>query len=407
MNEEFSADFFAGNRARLRELFTGTAPIVITANGLLQKAADAAFLFQQDASFWYLTGINDPNVVLVLDKDKEYLIVPDLSDYQNIFDGGIDAAVFRQDSGIETILPSKVGWRQLSSRLKKVKHVATLAASPSFVETYGMYVNPARETLIQKIKAVNSDIELLDLRQHVARLRMVKQEVELVRMQRAIDITIDALKKVKTKLPKFSYEYEIEAEMSGRFIRQGAQEAWKPIVASGANACILHASENRSALAHKELVVLDVGAEDNHYCADISRTYSIGGKPSRRQQAVFTAVCEVQDFAFELQKPGALVKDNEKTIEQFMGEKLRELGLIKTIEHESVRKYFPHATSHFLGIDMHDAGDYERPLEPGVVLTVEPGIYIPEEHIGIRIEDDILITADGHKNLSARLAREL
>src|SRR6202044_2296950 len=109
-----------------------------------------------------------------------------------------------------------------------------------------------------------------------------------------------------------------------------------------------------------------------------------------RQQAVYNAVCEVQDFAFSLQKPGTLMHENEKEIEQFMGEKLRELGLIKTIEHEAVRKYFPHATSHFLGIDPHDAGDYERPLEPGMVITVEPGIYIPEEGIGIRIEDDLL-----------------
>jgi Xaa-Pro aminopeptidase len=155
-----------------------------------------------------------------------------------------------------------------------------------------------------------------------------------------------------------------------------------------------------------ELLLLDVGAEVNHYAADITRTVSISA-PSRRQQAVFDAVLEVHAFALSLLRPGALMKENEQQIEQLMGEKLRELGLIKSIEHDEVRKYYPHATSHFLGLNVHDIGDYLRPLEPGMVLTVEPGIYIPEEAIGVRIEDDVLITADGYEILTDRLPRKL
>ena len=138
----------------------------------------------------------------------------------------------------------------------------------------------------------------------------------------------------------------------------------------------------------------------------MSRTV-MSGEPSRRQRAVYEAVLAVQEYGFSLLKPGVIFREFEEQIVAFMGEKLRELGLIKTITDENVRKYFPHATSHYLGLNTHDVGDYDRPLEPGVVMTVEPGIYIPEEGIGIRIEDDVLITESGIKNLTERLPRNM
>lgn len=410
MSESFTPEFFRGNRARLRELFTGTAPIVVTANGLLQRAADSAYPFQQDASFWYLTGIDEPDVVLVMDKDKEYLILPELSDYQNIFDGGIDTEALMHISGINEVQAHKEGWKQLQVRLKKAKHVATLSALPAYLDLYGMYVNPTRRQLIESIKEINPTIELLDLKSHLARLRMVKQPVEVGAIQSAIDITVATLKDVTrpARLGKYSYEYQIEAEIGSGFRSRGARgHAFTPIVAGGVRATTIHNTMNESALDISELALMDVGAEVEHYAADITRTISLSRQPSRRQQAVHAAVREVQDFALSLLCPGVVIKDYEQQIEHFMGEKLRELGLIKTIERKQVRRYFPHATSHFLGLDTHDAGDYERPLEPGVVMTVEPGIYIKEESIGIRIEDDIVITANGYQNLSAKLPREL
>src|SRR5690606_4788889 len=159
-------------------------------------------------------------------------------------------------------------------------------------------------------------------------------------------------------------------------------------------ACVIHNMDNNDPIKTGDLLVLDVGAEVENYSADITRTLAPGGKASKRQKAVYAAVLAVQDYAFSLVKPGALLKDNEQKVEQFMGEKLRELGLIKSIDRDSVRQYFPHATSHFLGLDVHDVGDYSQPLAPGMVLTVEPGIYISDEAIGVRIEDDLLVTAD-------------
>jgi Xaa-Pro aminopeptidase len=412
MDDAFGSEFFSANRERLRQLFTGTAPIVLTANGLLQKNGDEFFPFQQDASFWYLTGVEDPDVVLVLDKGREYLITPTRDATIEMFNGEIEKDLIARRSGITEILNEKEGWKQLESRLKRVQHVATLAANPAYIEYYGMYTNPARRMLIKKLKKTNPELELLDLRQHLSVMRMVKQPVEIDAIQRAIDITIDTLKEVSrpSRLGKYAFEYEVEADITRGFRKRGALgHSFTPIVASGKNAVTLHHIRNDGALASDELLLFDVGASFNHYAADITRTYSLNDRPSRRQQQVHEAVCQAQDYAYSLLKPGTLPREYEKQMEAFVGEKLRELGLIKTITKETVREsgLFPHMTSHFLGLDTHDAGDYEAPLKPGVVMTVEPGIYIKEESIGVRVEDDILITEDGCEVLSGRLPRLL
>jgi Xaa-Pro aminopeptidase len=410
MSAEFGSDFFTANREHLRQLFTGKAPIVLTANGLLQYATDEAYPFHQDGSFWYLTGIDEPDIVLVMDKGREYLIVPGRDTTKEAFDGTVDPAELTRTSGIKDIYGEKEGWRLLESRLKKVQHVATLAANPAYIELWGMYTNPARRRLIKRLKEISSDIDLLDLRQHLAHMRMVKQPEELAALRQAIDITIDSLKEAArpAKLVKYAYEYELEAEIVRGFRRRGADgNAFAPIVAGGERACTLHNITNNHALASDELVILDVGAAWHHYCADISRTMSLGGHPSRRQQQIHEAVCEAQDYAYSLLKPGVQMRPYEKQMEAFMGEKLRELGLIKSISHDAVREFFPHATSHHLGIDAHDAVDYDEPLKPGAVITVEPGIYSKAEGIGVRIEDDVLITEDGCEVLSRRLPRDL
>src|SRR5690606_15701627 len=158
----------------------------------IQRASDETYPFKQDSNFWYLTGIDQPNAVLVMDKTKEYLIAPELSHYQEVFDGGLTELEYAQISGIDTIYSGSEGWKKLETRLKRVKHVATVAAPPSFIETYGMYTSPARANLISRIKASNLSIELLDLSQHMHRLRMVKQPAELQALQSAIDATTKA-----------------------------------------------------------------------------------------------------------------------------------------------------------------------------------------------------------------------
>ena len=402
MKSYFPADFFSGNRRRLRELFTGTAPIVITGSALLQRNSDMAQPFRQDSSFWYLTGINEPEIVLVIDKDKEYLIVPERTEVRNIFDGAIDNEKLSRRSGISEILDAKEGWQRLGTRLKRAKKVATLTAAVPYIDVYEFYVNPARAALIEKLQGYSTGLELVDIKEGLGKLRVVKQPEELKAIGSSIDLTVAALKQLPALLSKFSHEYEIEAYLFQAYRQKGARLGYTPMVASGKNACVLHYDANDDPLSSGQLLLVDSGAEVEFYSADITRTFPIG-KPTKRQQEVHQAVQEVFKYALQGINPGVSIKENEKRVEQFMGQKLRQLGLIKTLTREDIRRYFPHATSHYLGLDLHDAGDYEAPLMPGMVLTVEPGIYIPEEGIGVRVEDNILITESGHRNLSASL----
>lgn len=409
METNFNSEFFVGNRKKLRQLFTGTAPIVITSNGLLQRGGDSPYPFAQDANFWYLTGLSQPDLLLVMDRSREYLIVPQREDNRLTFDGALDHTDISRRSGIQSVISEVDGWKALASRLKKTKHVATIAAPASYLQRYGMYTNPARASLIKKIRTTNPAIGLLDITMHLVRMRMVKQPPELAAIKTAINVTIDSLNQVlqPSVRRKYSFEYELEADLTAGFRRRGASgHAFEPIIAGGARACTLHNIANDGALSSDELVILDIGAEVNHYAADITRTIALGN-PSRRQAAVYQAVSEVQAFAMSHLRPGVFLQAYETKVEKYLGQKLKQLGLISKIEHDQIRKYYPHATSHFLGLNVHDVGDYSLALESGNVLTVEPGIYIPEEGIAVRLEDDVLITKNGMEVLSGNLPRLL
>jgi Xaa-Pro aminopeptidase len=407
MNSYFSADFFLANRARLRDSLGSDSLVVISGNEHIQKGSDTTFPFHQDANFWYLTGLEDTALVLVIDGQDEFIIAPDLSSYQTVFDGTIDLSSLTTRSGVATILGRKEGWRRLKERIQTTHAVAVPLASPPYISIYGMLTNPVRARLIRKLKTLDPKLELTDIRSNLASLRVIKQKSEIRAIQDAIELTSGAMQLVHAQLSELEYEYQVEAKITGFFLKHGSQDAWKPTVGSGANSCVLHSSTNRAKLAKGDVMVVDIGAVVEHYCSDITRTLSIGAQPSLRQQAIYDAVLDVQAYGFSLQKPGTLVGDNEKLVEAYMGKQLQKLGLITKPTHQAIRHYFPHATSHFLGIDPHDAGDYRQPLEPGMVLTVEPGIYVPEEGIGVRIEDDLLITPNGHTVLSDQLVRSL
>jgi Xaa-Pro aminopeptidase len=407
MDTYFDSEFFKGNRQKLRKLFAGTAPIILTANGLVQRTSDTSLAFRQDSNFWYLTGLNEPSLMLVMDKDKEYVILPERSDYQNTFDGSLNPAELSAISGIGTIMDYSTGWKKLKGRLDRVKHVATIAPGPVYYPSHGMYANPAKAALIDKLKSAAPLAELLDLRPHFVKMRVTKQPAELRAIAQAVKVTSATFKDIAKKLPRLTHEYEVEAELSLGFRRRGAYgHSYSPIVASGSHACTLHYVSNNGVMNPKDLVLIDAGAEVSNYAADISRTLALK-EPTKRHRLIYAAVKEVQAFAIGLLKPGTILVDYEMEIETFIGEKLRELSLIKTINHDNVRRYYPHGTSHFLGLDVHDVGDYKKPLEPNMVLTVEPGIYIQSEATGVRIEDDILITSKGATLLSQELPRTL
>ncbi len=409
MNKLFSTDFFIGNRSVLRKLLPDGSLVVVTAHGLLQQTADTTFPFRQDSNFWYLTGIDEPDIILVLDGLQDYLIVPGRSDSRQAFDGAIEYGDLTKVSGIVDVMSEQEGWKRLSEALKKQSTVHGLPAAPSYIEQYGMYTNPARARLVERLHTWNSQLTIEDIRGVLTNLRMVKQPAELRAIQQAINLTISGIEFVTEdeKLSSFVYEFDIESELTKRFrTTESGGHAFSPIIASGYSAVTLHNTTNNSKIPQNSLVVVDVGADVSHYAADITRTVGYG-KPTPRQQDVYSAVLDVQDYALALLKPGTLLKEYEAQVETYLGGKLQELGLIKNVEREAVRKYYPHAASHFLGLDVHDVGDYSRPLQENMVVTCEPGIYIPEEDIGVRIEDDVLITPAGNRVLSAALARRL
>ncbi len=409
MKSHFSSSFFKANRRRLRELMTSTAPIVMTANGLLQRGADISFVFAQDANFWYLTGIDEADIVVVIDQDDEYLIIPERTISRQAFEGSIDSQELQTRSGIPVCYSQEEGWEKLRRRIKRVRHVATVVAPEPYISQFGLFTNPARAVLGQRLLAINKNLELLDLSSHLARMRTVKQPPELAAIEQAIQITADSLSDAlrPPRLRNYQHEYQLEAAISAGFRERGASgNGFEPVVASGARACTLHYTANNRPLEPNSLVVLDVGAEVEHYAADISRTIVIG-RATKRQKNVHQAIQEIQNFAIDLLKPGVLMRQYEAQVERFMGEKFRNLGLIKTIDSAAIRELCPQAFSHFLGLNVHDVGDYRLPLEPGAVLTVEPGVYIKAEAIGVRIEDDVLITETGHKVLSSGLPRTL
>jgi len=404
MNQEiFDQEFFINNRKKLRSLFMGTAPIILSANGLLQQNSDNTYPFRQDSSFWYFTGINLPGLILVIDKDSEYLIAPKRSSFSEVADGVVDNFELTKISGIEKIFDEVIGWKKIANKLLRVKHVAVLPQAGAYIEDLGFYTNPAREALLNRIKSINQDVKLLDISGHISRLRSIKQGQEIKAITRAMEITENTFKVVKKKIGSYDYEYQIEATILAEFRKENSIPAYASIVASGINACTLHYNQNNSPINKKDLVLIDIGASVSNYAADITRTLVAGDGVSRRQQQVMNSVIEVQKYAISLIKPGIELKDYEAEIEVFMGEQLRSLGLINSVTPVNVRRYYSHSTSHFLGLDPHDAGDYNLPLETNMVLTIEPGIYIPEENIGIRIEDDFIVTEKGVVQLSHNL----
>lgn len=403
MQTQFTASFFRNNRQKLLSGVDVDGPVIVPANGLMQSGGDMTHKFYQDRNFWYLTGLDIPNAVLVMHGGEEYVIVPKRDPVIETFEGKINLNEVSADSGVKKVLIEKEGWKKLTENVAKSKKVATLSPAPSFIKRVGFYTNPSRARLKKKLKRINGRIEFIDIRPELARMRSVKQPEELKAIQSAIDITLDTLSEVHAKLPKYRYENEIEADITQGLRYRGATgHAFTPIVASGANTATLHHIENNSSLENARIILFDIGAEYNHYASDISRTYFLK-EPTEREQRIYESVHEVVEYAKSLIKPGLSFKELERSTENFMGEKLLQLGIVKENKRKLVRKYFPNATAHSLGLDPHDAADYKKPIQQNMVLAVEPCVSIPEEGIGVRIEDNLLVTKDGSKDLSTRL----
>lgn len=398
--------FFAGNRQRLVDVIGSDQLVVLAGWTSMQWHGDTAVPFRQEANFWYLTGIEQPDWRLVLDgsQGKSWLIAPEIDKVSRLFDGGLDFASAKEVSGVDEVLDESAGDQLLKSLTNKHSVVHSLAA-PGYAETANFVLNPATEVLQNELKQLFSSVK--DCQRELSSLRAIKQPAEIKIMQQAADLTTEALEVVRKKLPGYQYEYEVEAELVYHFRRHNATHAFEPIVASGKNACTLHYIDNSSKLQTRRLLLMDVGARTDGYSADVTRTFSVG-ETTKRQRAVHNAVQDAQKQIIQLLKPGRPLSRYIESVNDIMKDALLSLGLMKNNKDEkNYRRYLPHSVSHGLGIDVHESLGGYKELQPGMVLTVEPGVYIPEEAIGVRIEDSVLITENGHQNLTASLSTDI
>ncbi len=394
MSKIFKPQFFINNRTQLLANIKSDL-ILIAANSKILKTPDNPFQFKQEANFWYLTGIEDPDIVLLVDSQGAYLIKPRMTSYQRIFEGELNDLKLTKTSGIENILTYSEGQQLLKAKLLENKSVATLGEDHN-----KLYVNiitqNSNKKLNSKIKKFNSKLQIEDLRPVLAALRMIKSPEELSAIRRAVSITKDSLNKlIKSEISNLHSTNQVDAWLDYNFRIQGAtSKAFDSTIVQGQQACTIHYPFKDQILNHQELLLIDCGAEFNNYAADISRTFALG-RMSSRQKIVYQAVARVQHEAFNLVKPGLFLRDLEQEVVKLIGQELLDLRLIPRIDERLIRDFYPHAFSHSMGLDVHDSANYRLPLAEGMVITVEPGIYIQNEGIAVRIEDDILITKDG------------
>lgn len=401
--KSFSSDFFSANRARLRERCENGAPIILTANGVVQRAGDSGFPFRQDSNFWYLTGISLADAVLVITQKSEFLILPERDPVLDYFEGAIDTEQLTTTSGIQHILSNHEGWEQLM-QIAKRSRTLNVCVYKGYDQRHAVYVNPSKPRLLSRLKKLAPQAMFNDIRPKLTHMRMIKQPVEIDAIQKSVDVSVESFKRVFSVnwYARNKNEATVDARFQFEFTKRSARNAYPSIVAGGARACTLHYDHNDQPLAKDELLLVDAGAEYSMYAADITRVYA-PDKMTAKQKNVYQAVKEIQDYTIGLLKPGADIKAIDQKVEKKIGQFLKAEKLITKQEPAQIRKYYPHAFSHHLGLDVHDVADYSLPLAEGMVITVEPGIYIAQQNIGVRIEDDVLITTNGAKNLSADL----
>ncbi len=390
------ADFFKQNRQKLINLATDQT-IILIANDYIQKSLDQNYPFKQDNNFWYFCGIDIANLILVFNKDSQFLILPKQNKYQQIFDGSIPKTSISKQSGINEILDYDLGLEKLKAIISKNKKIGTIIIPK--IKHLNRINNQNQIRLLRLLKRIDSKLEINNLGKEVAGLRMIKSISEIELIKEASKITINAISKITKEILNFERSTQIDKALLIDFLKNGSSgHSFDPIIASGKNSTIIHFNQTNSKILKNRLLLLDVGCVFNNYASDISRTIAVGN-PSNRELNVLNAVKRVQEQLIKSLKPGLSFADLEGLTKKLIFEELINLKVVTKNDFKKVRNFYPHAVTHSLGLDVHDFADYSLNLTPNMVITIEPGIYLQEEGIGVRFEDDILITNSGAKVL--------
>lgn len=404
-------DLFTLNRNNLAKRLKPNSVVVVHSNDIMPTNADGTMPFKQNSNLFYLTGIDQEETIFLMapdfpdEKMREILLLRETNEEIAVWEGH----KVTKEEGLDKSGIKNIKWNQEFDKI-----FYTILAESENIYLYttehirnATLVETANDRFVKWCKKQYPLYNYERLAPLIYDLRTIKSEEEIKLMEHACHITEQGFRNVLEVVEPGVWEYEVEAEYAYTFLKNRSRGfAYTPIVAGGKNACVLHYIENNQQLKDGDLLLMDVGAEYANYNADMTRTIPVNGKFSKRQRQVYEAVLRVKNQATQLLKPGSAIPEYHKAVGELMTEELIELGLLDRSEVKNedpdwpaYKKYFMHGTSHHIGLDVHDVASVYTEFKPGMVFTVEPGIYIPEENIGIRIEDDVLITENGHKNL--------
>jgi Xaa-Pro aminopeptidase len=420
---------FARRRKQLMRMMGPDAIAILPTSPEQPRNRDVDFPFRPDSDFYYLTGFTEPEAVMVLAPGREHgeylLFCRDRDPKMETWHGrrtGPEGAVenFAADDAfpiqdINEILPGLLESRE--------RVFYTMGSAPEFDKQLIGWVNRIRR---QSRAGKHAPDEFISLEHFVHDMRLYKSRAETKVMRQAANIAARAHKRAMRLCEPGMMEYELEAEFLHEFRKAGGEPAYPSIVGSGENACILHYTENDAELKDGDILLIDAGTEHEYYASDVTRSFPVNGRFSKAQRAVYQLVLDAQLAAIEEVYPGNTWNAPHDAAVKVITRGLVKLGLLKgrtptLIKEQAYHRFYMHRTGHWLGMDVHDVGDYKvgeewRVLEPGMVLTVEPGLYIPAGsrgvarkwwNIGIRIEDDVLVTRDGYDVLSKNAPKEI
>jgi Xaa-Pro aminopeptidase len=416
-HQKIDPRLFVENRRRLAGLLAPNSLAVVNANDVLPANADAVLPMQPNSDLFYLTGVEQEESILLLapgafdEKLREVLFLREPNEHLKTWEGhklSKEEAV--ELSGVKTIKWLSEWPGVFHALMCEVEHVYL---NSNEHKRAAVEVETREARFVAACRAKYPLHQYRRLARLMHRLRAEKGRYELDLLRKAIDITGRGFRRVARFVKPGVTEYEVEAEFAHEFTRRRAKFAYNPIIAAGANACVLHYLANDQTCRKGDLLLLDVAASYANYNADLTRTIPVTGRVTRRQRQVYNAVLRVMRASIQGATVGKLHRDWQKESQAMMNEELLSLGLLKprdvkkqTEDEPACRKYFMHGLGHPLGLDVHDVGFTTESFAAGWVLTVEPGIYIPDEGFGVRLENNVLVTEDGPVDLTASIPVE-
>lgn len=401
-------NFFVNNRNKLGEIMKADSIAVFFAGRAPYKSADDMYAFTPNRNFYYLSGIEEEKVILMMwklgDKLSQCLFIEERDEVMAKWVGEtISVEQAESNSGIDDIRYLK----DFNSDLGSLMNIYGIEEIYLDLERQEVDIPASKSqefanTMLSKYPYV----KINNVYKDIAKLRTIKCKEEVDIIRDAIDITYEGIKSIWKNAMPGMMEYEIEAYFNFELNKRGVKEfAFDTIAASGKNATVLHYSSNNTKTQDNELMLLDLGAQYQLYNADISRTFPLNGKFTERQKQVYNIVLKANEEVMKAVKPGVTLMELQNLCKSILAEGCKSIGLIK--EDSELSKYYFHGVSHPLGLDTHDVGSRGMKLEAGMIITDEPGLYIEEEGIGIRIEDDILVTENGYENLSQSIIKSV